>query len=241
MHELLTADQTFVNERLARHYGMGAVHGPQFRRVTVEDDARRGLLGKGAVLLRTSYGDRTSPVLRGAWVLDKLMGTPPTPPPPNVETDLSTPPGARSRRRSARGSSSIARTRTARPATASSTRTAWRSRTSRRPASGATFDRVAEEQIDATTVLPSGQVDQWADRAAASAAAPPGSVRAGADDEAHDVCARARARVFRHAASARRRARGRGRRLPVRVRSWPASSIATRSACRRCRMRTRVK
>ena len=93
VHELLTADYTFVNERLARHYGMGAVHGPQFRRVTVEDDARRGLLGKGAVLLRTSYGDRTSPVLRGAWVLDKLMGTPPTPPPPNVETDLSTPPG----------------------------------------------------------------------------------------------------------------------------------------------------
>jgi hypothetical protein len=93
VRELLTADHTFVNERLARHYGIGAVHGPQFRRVTVADEARRGLLGKGAVLLRTSYGDRTSPVLRGAWVLDKLMGTPPTPPPPNVETDLSTPPG----------------------------------------------------------------------------------------------------------------------------------------------------
>ena len=69
------------------------MHGPQFRRVTVEDDARRGLLGKGAVLLRTSYGDRTSPVLRGAWVLDKLMGTPPTPPPPGVETNLDTPEG----------------------------------------------------------------------------------------------------------------------------------------------------
>jgi hypothetical protein len=61
--------------------------------VTVDDDARRGLLGKGAVLLRTSYGDRTSPVLRGAWVLDKLMGTPPTPPPPGVETNLDTPEG----------------------------------------------------------------------------------------------------------------------------------------------------
>ncbi len=95
VRELLTADWTFVNERLARHYGMGAVHGPQFRRVTVEDDARRGLLGKGAVLLRTSYGDRTSPVLRGAWVLDKLMGTPPTPPPPGVETNLDTPEGER--------------------------------------------------------------------------------------------------------------------------------------------------
>src|SRR5688572_15619246 len=89
VHDLLTADWTFVNERLARHYGMRGVHGPQFRRVTVADDARRGLLGKGAVLLRTSYGDRTSPVLRGAWVLDKLMGTPPTPPPPDTATDLS--------------------------------------------------------------------------------------------------------------------------------------------------------
>jgi hypothetical protein len=97
VHELLTADYTFVNERLARHYGFASVRGPQFRRVTVEDDTRRGLLGKGAVLLRTSYGDRTSPVLRGAWVLDKLMGTPPAPPPPNVETDLSTPAGEKPR------------------------------------------------------------------------------------------------------------------------------------------------
>jgi mono/diheme cytochrome c family protein len=93
--ELLTANHTFVNERLARHYGIDDVRGPQFRRVTLHDETRFGLLGKGAVLLRTSYGDRTSPVLRGAWVLDKLMGTPPTPPPPNVETDLSTPAGER--------------------------------------------------------------------------------------------------------------------------------------------------
>jgi hypothetical protein len=91
--ELLTSSETFLNERLARHYGVTSVRGPQFRRVTLEDPARFGLLGKGAVLLRTSYGDRTSPVLRGAWVLDKLMGTPPTPPPPNVVTDLTTPAG----------------------------------------------------------------------------------------------------------------------------------------------------
>ena len=88
VRELLTSDQTFLNERLARHYGVTGVHGPQFRRVKLDDPARFGLLGKGAVLLRTSYGDRTSPVLRGAWVLDKLMGTPPTPPPPNVVVDL---------------------------------------------------------------------------------------------------------------------------------------------------------
>jgi hypothetical protein len=90
---LLTGDYTFVNERLARHYGIDGVSGPQFRRITLEDPARHGLLGKGSMLLRTSYGNRTSPVLRGAWVLDKLMGTPPTPPPPGVETNLDTPEG----------------------------------------------------------------------------------------------------------------------------------------------------
>jgi len=91
--ELLNAEYTFVNERLARHYHIDGVVGPQFRRVQLTDPLRYGLLGKGAVLLRTSYGNRTSPVLRGAWILDKLMGTPPTPPPPGVETNLDTPEG----------------------------------------------------------------------------------------------------------------------------------------------------
>jgi len=89
VHDLLTADYTFLNEALARQYGIDGVRGPQFRRVTLADENRWGLLGKGAVLLRTSYGDRTSPVLRGAWVLDRILGTPPTPPPPDVVTDLS--------------------------------------------------------------------------------------------------------------------------------------------------------
>ena len=87
--ELLTADYTFLNDRLASHYGISGVTGAQFRKVTLTDKTRFGLLGKAAVQLRTSYGDRTSPVLRGAWVLDKLMGTPPTPPPPDTATDLS--------------------------------------------------------------------------------------------------------------------------------------------------------
>jgi len=91
--ELLTGSHTFLNERLARHYGIKTVFGPQFRPVTLEDPQRWGLLGKGAVLLHTSYGNRTSPVLRGAWVMGKLMGTPPTPPPPDVDTDLSQPKG----------------------------------------------------------------------------------------------------------------------------------------------------
>lgn len=87
--ELLTSNQTFVNNRLARHYGIA--NGPatsQFRPVALTDPARFGLLGKAAVLMRTSYADRTSPVLRGAWVLDKLIGTPPTPPPPDVVANL---------------------------------------------------------------------------------------------------------------------------------------------------------
>jgi hypothetical protein len=87
--ELLTADYTFLNDRLAQHYGISGVTGSQFRKVTLAEKERWGLLGKGAMLLRTSYGDRTSPVLRGAWVLDKLNGTPPTPPPPDTATDLS--------------------------------------------------------------------------------------------------------------------------------------------------------
>ena len=91
--QLMNADHTFLNERLARHYGIDSVYGAQFRRVELGDERRWGLLGKSAVLLRTSYGDRTSPVLRGDWVLEKLMGTPSPPPPPNVETDLNIPDG----------------------------------------------------------------------------------------------------------------------------------------------------
>jgi hypothetical protein len=87
--ELLTSNHTFLNERLARLYGVPGVIGSQFREVVVPEPERAGLLGKGAVLLRSSYGDRTSPVLRGAWVLDKLLGTPPATPPPNTATDLS--------------------------------------------------------------------------------------------------------------------------------------------------------
>jgi hypothetical protein len=157
VRELLTADWTFVNERLARHYGMGGVHGPQFRRVTVDDDTRYGLLGKGAVLLRTSYGDRTSPVLRGAWVLDKLMGTPPTPPPPGVETNLATPEGEKPKTVRAR----LEQHRNDPNCKAChgaidpyglalenfSVTGGWRN-----------FDTEAEEPIDATTELSSGQV-----------------------------------------------------------------------------------
>jgi catechol 2,3-dioxygenase-like lactoylglutathione lyase family enzyme len=79
--ELLTADYTFVNERLARHYRIPNVYGTQFRRVPVTSDARRGLLGHGSILTVTSQPNRTSPVLRGKWILDNLLGTPPPAPP----------------------------------------------------------------------------------------------------------------------------------------------------------------
>ena len=82
--DLLTADYTFVNERLARHYGMPGIYGDRFRRVAVADEARRGILGHGSVLTVTSYATRTSPVLRGKWILENLLGAPPPPPPPDV-------------------------------------------------------------------------------------------------------------------------------------------------------------
>ena len=82
--ELLTADYTFLNERLAMHYGIETVKGANFRRVTLDDKARHGLLGKGAILMMTAYPNRTSPVLRGAWILDRLLGTPPSDPPLEV-------------------------------------------------------------------------------------------------------------------------------------------------------------
>ena len=116
--ELLTADYTFLNERLAMHYGIETVKGSHFRRVTLDDKARHGLLGKGAILMLTAYPNRTSPVLRGAWILDRLLGTPPSDPP------LERPDAAGKQTRSAgarhcgRGSSSTARSRRVSPVTA---------------------------------------------------------------------------------------------------------------------------
>ena len=93
--DLLDADYTFVNERLARHYGIPGIYGNRFRRVTLTDPERRGgLLSAGALLATTSYPDRTSPVLRGKWLVDNIFGTPVPPPPPGVDTDLEDQPGA---------------------------------------------------------------------------------------------------------------------------------------------------
>ncbi len=82
--ELMTADYTFIDERLARHYGITGITGSEFQRVSYPDDRRRGILGHGSILAMTSHANRTSPVLRGKWVLEVLLGTPPPPPPPDV-------------------------------------------------------------------------------------------------------------------------------------------------------------
>jgi mono/diheme cytochrome c family protein len=82
--DLMTADYTFLNERLARHYGVPNIYGSRFRRVEITDDARRGLLGQGSILATTSHAERTSPVLRGKWVLENIVGAAVPPPPPDV-------------------------------------------------------------------------------------------------------------------------------------------------------------
>ena len=82
--DLLRADYSFLNERLARHYGIPGIQGSEFRRVPLTDEARKGILGKGSILTVTSYPNRTSPTLRGKWLLENLLGSPPPPPPPNV-------------------------------------------------------------------------------------------------------------------------------------------------------------
>jgi len=84
LRELLNANYTFVNERLAKHYGIPNVYGDQFRMVPVTDGIRGGLLGQGGILTATAYPNRTSVVLRGKWVLDAVLGSPPAPPPPNI-------------------------------------------------------------------------------------------------------------------------------------------------------------
>ena len=92
--DLLRANYTFVNERLARHYGIAGIYGSRFRRVTLPNlDRRGGLLGNGSILATTSYPNRTSPVLRGKWLLDNMFGAPPPPPPPGVNTTLEEPKG----------------------------------------------------------------------------------------------------------------------------------------------------
>ena len=98
LSELINANYTFVNERLARQYGIPGIYGSRFRRITVPNPNQRGgLLAQGALLATTSYPERTSPVLRGKWLLNNIMGLPIPPPPPGVDTNIDDKPGAAKR------------------------------------------------------------------------------------------------------------------------------------------------
>jgi mono/diheme cytochrome c family protein len=88
--DLLDADYTYLNERLARHYGIAGVYGSRFRRVSLSDEKRKGLLGHGSILMATSYPKRTAPTLRGKWILENILGAPPPPPPPDIPALMET-------------------------------------------------------------------------------------------------------------------------------------------------------
>ena len=213
--DLLTADHTFLNDRLARHYGISGVIGPQFRKVTLTDKERWGLLGKAAVLLRTSYGDRTSPVLRGAWVLDKLMGTPPTPPPPNTATDLSQKAGeqpktVRARLEQHRDKATCKQCHGVIDPTGLALENfdaigQWR-----------TTDRQANNApIDASTVLPSGVPINGPVELRAQLVDRPATFARSVYREADDVRRQPAAGIFRYAAGSRHCSRGGERQLQV--------------------------
>ena len=195
--DLLNADYTFVDETLARHYGIPSVRGSRFRRVAVTDEARRGLLGHGSFLLVTSVANRTSPVSRGKWVLENLLGVAPPLPPPNVPAIDESPKPPR-HRRCVRRWRSIAGTRRAPRATGSWTRSASRSRTSTWSDDGG---RDGNAPIDATSELFDGTpLDGPVSRGTRCSRAR--CVRANGHREADDIRHRAGAEVLRYAGGA---------------------------------------
>jgi hypothetical protein len=191
--DLLTADYSFVNERVAQHYRLPGVHGSQHRRMRVPPE-RAGLLGKGAVLLVTSHADRTSPVLRGKWILENILGTPPPEPPPDVpaleETDGGRPRSMREQMEHHRAS----------PVCASCHKLMD-------PLGLAleNFDAVGAWRI----------VRRRRRRAAGGTRSPPGRVRGHAHREADDLRARPRPAVARYAGRPAGRQALAGQRLPV--------------------------
>ena len=209
--DLLNADYTFINERLARHYGIPNIYGTDFRRVAVTDERRRGLLGQASILTVTSYATRTSPVQRGKWILTNLLGMPPDPPPPNV-------PALKEHRR-----------RHADVACAS----AWKSIATSPACAGChkvmdpigfsleNFDAVGQWRTtdEGAKIDPAGRHVQWhEDRrpggAARNADWQAGYLRRRVDGKADDLCAGPRRPILRHARRPRDRSRGRPQRLP---------------------------
>ena len=187
--DLLTADYTFLNERLARHYGIPDIYGSRFRRVTLTGDERRGLLGQGSILAVTSHSDRTSPVVRGKWILENILGMPVPPPPPDVPLAQGES-GGREAADHARADGGASRqSEPARPATRRWTRSASRSKISTRWARGGRDER---RRADRRFGRARGRHEgRWCRGAAAGAGEPPGRICRDADGEAADVCARA--------------------------------------------------
>ena len=210
--DLLNADYTFVNERLAKHYGIPNVYGSQFRRVPVTDPARRGLLGQASILTVTSYPNRTSPVQRGKWILTNLLGTPPTPPPPNVpalteNAEGSQPKSLRERMEAHRANAVCAGCHKVMDPVGFALEN---------------FDaigrwRTSDEgvKIDPSGTLFNGAHVDGAVALRESPHQPPRSVRGRDDRKASDLRAGPRCRILRHAGGSKDRARRRDPRLQV--------------------------
>ena len=215
--DLLTADHTFVNERLARHYGIPHVYGTHFRRVTLQDDVRRGLLGKGALLMVTSHPNRTSPVLRGKWVLENVLGAPPPPPPDVVppfeeDTEARKPRSVRERMEQHRREPGVCRLsphdRSRRPGARELRRRRCMADARRRHA------RHAHRRLRAAR---GRHPHQRGDRAEGGAGPRSRDLRADIDRTAADLCARTRSGRGGHARRAHDCPRRAARRLPVLV------------------------
>ena len=213
--DLLTADYTFVNERLARHYGIPNVYGSQFRRVTLDRRDARRAARSGQRSDGTSYPNRTSPVLRGKWILENILGTPPPPPPPNVPPLKENDEGGEAAVRARADGRAPRRIRRARLPRASWIRSASRWRTSTRSANGA--QKISRGPIDASGQLADGTKVERPRHAPAGADEAPRTIRRHGDGEAADVCARPRPRVLRHAGRARNRSRRGEERLQIHI------------------------
>ena len=201
--DLLNADYTFVDETLAKHYGMPNVRGSRFRRVAVTDEARRGLLGQGSFLLVTSVANRTSPVSRGKWVLENLMGVPPPLPPPNVPAIDESPEAAkasslRQKMEIHRGNPTCAAChRIMDPIGFTLENFDWSAGGARAMAAPRLMHQPAVRRDSA----------RWSGQSAESTAGALGCVRAHGNREADDVRHRPRAEVLRHAGRPARRSR----------------------------------
>ena len=210
--DLLNADYTFVNERLARHYGIPNVYGSQFRRVPVTDEARRGLLGQASILTVTSYPNRTSPVQRGKWILTNVLGIPPQPPPPNVPALKENAEGAkplslRERMEAHRKDAVCAGCHKVMDPVGFALEN---------------FDAIGRWRTtdDGVTIDPSGTLFNGVNIGGAAALRiddrqPAGNLRGRVDGTANDVCAGARLDLHRYAGRAQDRARLGGGKLPV--------------------------